>query len=115
MHLWFEREITESADADIDQAERRMIDRDVAAAFRAITTIADVAALEFSQEVRAFRELHVFPFPQRERAYWRGGITPAILTMTVTHFPGFPAHLDLHRSAVASARMCLWHEVLVRI
>jgi len=44
VHLWFERKIPESADADIDQTERWMIERDVAAAFRAITTIADVAA-----------------------------------------------------------------------
>jgi hypothetical protein len=54
VHLWFERKIPESADADIDQTERWMIERDVAAAFRAITTIADVAALEFSEELRAF-------------------------------------------------------------
>ena len=46
MHLRLERKITESADANIDQAERWMIDRDVAAALRAIPTIANVAALE---------------------------------------------------------------------
>ena len=115
VHLWFERKITESADANIDQTERWMIDRDVAAALRAIPTIADVAALEFSEELRAFRQLHVLPFPQRERAHRRGGITPAIFAMAVTHLQGFAAHLDLDRSAVASARMCLWHEVLVRI
>ena len=86
-----------------------MIDRDVAAALRAIPTIADVAALEFSEELRAFRELNVLPFPQRERAYRRGGITPAIFAMTVTHLQGFPAHLDLDRSAVASAFMRLRH------
>jgi hypothetical protein len=69
VHLWFEREITESADANIDQAERWMIDRDVAAALRAIPTIANVAALEFAEKICAFRQLHVFPFPQRERAH----------------------------------------------
>ena len=109
MHLWFERKIPGSADADIDQAERWMIDRDVAAALRAIPTIADVAALEFAEKLRAFYELHVFPFPQRERAYRRGGITPAVLAMTVTHLQGFPANLDLDRSAVTATFMCIRH------
>ena len=62
MHLWFERKIPESADADVDQPERRMINADVAAALRAIPTIADVAALEFSEQLRAFRQLHVPDF-----------------------------------------------------
>jgi hypothetical protein len=30
--------------------------------------------------------------------------------MAVTHFQGFPAHLDLHRSAVTSACMRLRHD-----
>src|SRR4029077_6561352 len=115
VHLWFERKITESADANIDQAECRVIDADVAAALCAIPTIANAAALEFAEKLRAFRQLHVFPFPQRECAHRRGGIAAAIFAMTVTHFQGFAAHLDLDRSAVASPRMCLWHEVLVRI
>jgi hypothetical protein len=51
VNLGFERKITESADANIDQAERWMIDRDVAAALRAIPTIADVAPLEFSEKL----------------------------------------------------------------
>ena len=107
MHLWFERKIPESTDADVDQPERWVIDANVAPALRAITTIADVAALEFSEELRAFRELHVLPFPQCERAHRRGGIAPAILAMAVTHFQGFTAHLDLQRFAVTSACMCL--------
>ena len=110
MHLWFERKIPESADADIDQAERRVIDADVTAALCAIAAVADFAALEFSEELRAFRELHVFPFPQREGAHRRGGITAAILTMTVTHLQGFAVHLNLHRSTVASACMRLRHD-----
>ena len=82
-----------------------MIHDDVSAAFGAITTIADVAALEFSEELRAFRELHVLPFPQRERAHRRGGITPAVFAMTVAHLQRFTAHLDLYRSAVTPACM----------
>ena len=109
MHLWFERKIPESADADIDQTERWMIERDVAAAFRAITTIADVAVLEFSEELRAFRELHVLPFPQCERAHRRGGITPAVLAMAVTHIQRVATHLDLHCSAITSAFVCVGH------
>jgi hypothetical protein len=38
-------------------------DRDVAAAFCAIATNADVAALEFAEKLCAFREVHVLPFP----------------------------------------------------
>ena len=95
---------------NIDQSECGMIDADVAAALRAITTIADVAALEFSEELRAFRELHVFPFPQRERAHRRCGIAAAVLAVAVTHLQRFAAHLDLHRSAVTSACMCLRHD-----
>src|SRR5882757_3795014 len=105
MHLWLEWKIPESADANIDQTERRMINRDVTTAVRAITTVADIAALELPQELRAFRQLHVFPFPQRECAHRRGGITPAVLAMAVTHLQGFPANLDLDRSAVTSAFM----------
>jgi hypothetical protein len=63
VHLWFERKVTESADPHVDQAERQMIDRDVAAAFCAIATNADVAALEFAEKLCAFREVHVLPFP----------------------------------------------------
>ena len=107
MHLWFERKIPESTDADIDQTERRMIDADVAAALCAITTIADFAAFELAEELLAFGDLDLFRLPQRERAHWRGGIAPAIFAMTVTHLQRFAAHLDLHRSAVTSACMCL--------
>jgi hypothetical protein len=85
VHLWFERKIPESTDPDIDQTERWMIERDVAAAFRAITPVADVAALELPQELRAFDEVHILPFPQRERADRRSGITSAIFAITVSH------------------------------
>jgi hypothetical protein len=115
MHLWFERKIPESADANIDQAECRMINANVAAALRAIATITDVAALEFAEELCAFREIHVLPFPQRERADRRGGIPPAIFAMAVTHLQRFSAHFDLYRSAVTSAFMRVRHEVLFRI
>jgi hypothetical protein len=35
------------------------------AAFRAITVVADVAALKLSEELGAFGDVHVFLFPQR--------------------------------------------------
>jgi hypothetical protein len=110
VHLWFERKISESADPHIDQAERRVINANVATAFGAIPAITDVAAFEFAEEVRAFREVHVLPFPRRERAHRSGGITTAVFAMTVTHFQGFTAHLDLHYSAVTSAGMCGCHD-----
>ena len=107
MHLWFERKITESADADIGQTESRMIEHDVAAALGAIATVADFAAFELAEEFLAFGDLDLIRLPQRERAHWCGGIAPAILAMAVTHFQGFAAHLDLQRFAVTSACMCL--------
>ncbi len=110
MHLWFERKISESADAHICQAERRMIDQDVAPALCAITAVADVAALKSAKEFRAFSNIYVFLFPQCDRAHRRSGITPAVLAMAVTHLQGFAAHLDLYGSTVTSACMCLWHE-----
>ena len=109
MHLWLEGKIPESADANIDQAERRMINADVATAVRAIPSVADVAALEFAEELCAFREVHVLPLPQRERAHRRGGITPAVFTMAITHLQGITTHLDLYRSAVTCACMRLGH------
>jgi len=78
VNLWFEWEIPESADSNIDQPERRMIDANVAAAFRAITTTADVAALESPKKLSAVRDTYIFSFPQRERADRRSGITPAL-------------------------------------
>jgi hypothetical protein len=109
MHLWFERKIPESANPHIDQAERWMIDANVAAALRAITTITDVAALESAEEFGAFGEAYIFFFPQCERAHRRGGITPAVFAVTITHLQRFAAQLDLHCSAVTSACMCICH------
>ena len=63
MHLRLERKITESADANIDQAERWMIDRDVAAALRAIPTIANVAALESPEKLRSVSKDYVLFVP----------------------------------------------------
>src|SRR2546430_9701230 len=86
-----------------------MIDCDVAAALCATTAVADVAALEFSQELGAFDEAHIFFFPQRERAHRRGGIATAVFAVAITHLQRFAAHLDLHRSAVTSACMHVRH------
>ena len=87
-----------------------MIHANVAAALRAVTTIADVAALESAEELGASDKAHTFFFPQRERADRRRGITPAIFAMTVTHLQRFAAHLDLYRSAITSASMCASHD-----
>ena len=104
-----ERKVSQSSEANIDQTESWMIDGDAAAALCAITAVADVAALEFSQELRAFGEVHILPFPQRECAHRRGGITPAVFAMAITHLQRVAAHLDLYRSAVTTAFMCLRH------
>ena len=66
--------------------------------------------LEFAEKVRAFGKAYIFFFPQRERAHRRGGITPAVLAMAVTHLQGFPANLDLDRSAVTAAFMRVSHD-----
>ena len=101
--------ISQGADTNVDQSECGMIDADVTAAFCAIPAVADVAALESSEELCAFDERHVLLFPQRERAHRRSGITPAIFTMAVTHLKRLTAHLDLHCAAVTSAFMCVSH------
>ena len=49
-----------------------MLDDDVTAALGAITAVADLAALESSEELRAPSDVHVFFFPQCERAHGRG-------------------------------------------
>jgi hypothetical protein len=82
----------------------------VAAALGAIATVAAFAAFELAEEFLAFDDLDPIRLPQRERARRRGGITPAVFAMTVTHFQGFAAHFDLHRTAVTSACMCLRHD-----
>ena len=79
-----------------------MINHDVATALRAVTTITHLAALELSQELLAFRDLHVLRFPQREYAHRRGGIAPAVFAMTITHIERLTARFDLDRSAVTS-------------
>src|SRR6266498_4152511 len=61
-----------------------MLDDDVAAALCAITAFADVAAFESPQELLALGDVYVALFPQCERAYWRGRITPAVSAVTST-------------------------------
>ena len=90
-----------------------MIDGDVTAALCAIPAVADVAALESSEEFRAFGEADVLLFPQRERADRRGRITPAVFTMAVAHIKRFAANFDLYRSAVTFAFMCVSHRTTV--
>src|SRR5205823_12618280 len=111
MHLWFERKIPESADSNIRQAERRMLDYDVAAALCAVTALADVAAFKPAKEFLAFGDAHGFFFPQRERAHRRGGITPAVFAMAVAHFQRLAAHLDLHSPAVTCAFVRFGHRL----
>jgi len=50
VHFWFERKIPERAEAD------------VTAAFRAIPTVADVAAIESPEELRSFGKDYVLFF-----------------------------------------------------
>ncbi len=86
-----------------------MLDYDVAAALCAITAFADVAAFKSAKEFLAFGDAHVFFISQCERAHRRGGITPAIFAMAVSHFQRLAAHLDLYRSTVTSTCMRLGH------
>ena len=86
-----------------------MIDANVAAAFRAIATTADVATLESAEKLGASDKAHIFFFPQRERADRRRGITPAIFAMAVSRLQRFAAHLDLNRSAITSACIYVSH------
>ena len=86
-----------------------MLDYDVAAALRAITAFADVAAFEPAKEFLAFGDAYVLFVPQRERADRRGGITPAVFAMAVAHLQRIAAHLDLYRTAVTCASMCVSH------
>ena len=55
MHFWFEWKISQGADTNVDQSECGMIDADVTAAFCAIPAVADFAALESPEELRAIR------------------------------------------------------------
>ena len=87
-----------------------MIHANVAAAFRAIATIADVAALESAEKLGASDNAHTFFFPQRERAHRRCGIAPAVFAVALIHLQWFTAHLDLDRPAVTSAFMCVSHD-----
>ena len=82
-----------------------MLDQDVATALCAITAFADVAAFKTAKEFLAFGDVHVFFLPHRERAYRRGGIMPAVLTMAVTHLQRITVQLDLYRSAVTLTYM----------
>ena len=86
-----------------------MLDDDVAAALRAITTLADIAALKSSEKFLAFGHADILFLPQRECAHRRSGITPAVFAMAVTHLQRIAAHLDLNRSTVTLTRMRLGH------
>jgi len=101
--------------ADVGQAEGRVIDHDVAATLGAITAVAQLATFEFPERLLTFRDLYVLRFPQREDTDWRCAITLALAAMTVTHVERLTGRFDFHRPAVTSAFMCLKHEVLFRI
>jgi hypothetical protein len=81
----------------------------VTAALCAITAFADVAAFESAKELLAFGDAYVLFLPQCERAHWRGGITPAVFAMAVTHLEWLAAQLDLYRSAVTLTCMRFRH------
>ena len=88
-----------------------MLDDDMAAAFRAIPAFADVAAFKPAKEFLAFGDVHILFLPQCERAHRRGGITPAVFTMAVTHLQRFAAHLDLYRATVTLTSMLFGHRL----
>ena len=92
-----------------------MIDHYVTAARGAKAAVAQLAAVKLIQIMHALADFHSLGFPQREDADRRGAITPALITMTVTHVNRFTGCLDFHCSAIASACMCISHDFLVRI
>ncbi len=108
MHSGLERKVAERH-ANIGQAERGMIDHDVAAALGAIPAGAQLAGVEFTEKLLAFANLHSLGFPQREDADRRRAITPALVAMTVTHVDRLTGRFDFHRPAVTSACMPLRH------
>src|SRR4030095_6654424 len=90
-----------------------MLDDDVAAAPRAITAFADVAAFKAAEEFLSFGDAHIFFLPQCERAHRCGGIMPAVFTMAVTHLQRIAPHFDLHGAAVTLTSMFLGHGCLI--
>jgi hypothetical protein len=90
-----------------------MLDDDVAAAPRAITAFADVAAFKSAEELIAFGDIDVLFLPQCERTHRRGGITPAVFAAALTHLQRITAHFALHRATVTSASMRLCHRLLI--
>ena len=109
MDGWLEGDGRGNGAADIDQAQLWVIDHEVRAAFGAITAVADLAALELTQELCAFGHFHVVDLPQGERADRRARILSAIAAMAVTHVERGAARLDLDRAAVTSAGVRLCH------
>ena len=107
MHSGLERKVAERH-ANIGQAERGMIDHDVAAALGAIPAVTQLAGVD--EKLLAFANLHGLGFPQREDADRRRAITPALVAMTVTHVERLAGRFDFHRPAVTSACMPLRHD-----
>ena len=107
MHSGLERKVAERH-ANIGQAERGMIDHDVAAALGAIPAVTQLAGVD--EKLLAFANLHSLGFPQREDADRRRAITPALVAMTVTHVERLAGRFDFHRPAVTSACMPLRHD-----
>jgi hypothetical protein len=88
-----------------------MLDDDVTAALRAITTLADVAAFKSPEKFLAFSDADTLFLPQRECAHRRSGTTPAVLAMAITHLERIARHLELNRSAVTLTSMRLGHRL----
>src|SRR3977135_3505884 len=93
--------------ADVGQAERGMIDHDVAAAFGAKAAVADLAAFVVPEQFPARGDLHVFSLPEGEAGNGCAGIAPALIAMAITHIERRPLRLNLDRSAMTCCRMCL--------
>jgi hypothetical protein len=107
VHSGLERKVAERH-ANIGQAERGMIDHDVATALGAIPAVTQLAGVD--EKLLAFANLHSLGFPQREDADRRRAITPALVAMTVTHVERLAGRFDFHRPAVTSACMPLRHD-----
>jgi hypothetical protein len=86
-----------------------VIDQYVTAALGAKAAVAQLAAAKLAQMLLALADFHSLGFPQREDADRRSAITPALITMTITHLNRFTGCLDFHCSAITSACMCISH------
>src|SRR5437764_7294069 len=105
MDAWLKGDFIRETGANVDQAERWMIDHHVRAAFRAKAADAQLAAFEFAEHVLPFGDPDLIRFPKREAGNRRAGIFPATVAMTKTHVDGVAGGFDFNCAAVTTSKM----------